>query len=445
MRMCTTKGVGCFLVLTSIYVCAPVQARNTVAFDATFDVCRTTVSDAESRNLTRELLETQRRLKSAGDDTPASRELKARMLTISERLECKRLQDLSSPVERGNDPTAIPQYIAVRVPYATDRLADAAQRSQGAKDPNTYFTGNLDRNFSDFSFGAVTVTIPVKRSPGDLPLPSWWQITGQSDPTRYFTLKDITELDRRQFIQELNTADAQSSLLIFVHGFNVTFADGAMRTAQLAYDLHWPGKAMLYSWPSVGRVADYWKDEESSEISTARFRQLLKDLLHTDVKHIYIVAHSMGTRIAINTISELGAQHEDLSKVRALVLAAADFNSIRFEQVAAALVQLNHIGTHTLIYAASNDFALRASRIVHQYSRVGESIPQMGIYPDLISVDASTAAPMRREYGHSYVCDSLAVVNDMADALLKELTPGERGLEPISNSSGYGWKIPQLQ
>jgi esterase/lipase superfamily enzyme len=266
------------------------------------------------------------------------------------------------------------------------------------------------------------------------------------DPTRYFILREIGETNRENFIKQMNEAgaDKESSLLLFVHGFNVTFADAALRTAQLAHDLQFPGKVMLYSWPSAGAVGDYWKDEDSSRISTPRFRRLLADLLATRLTRIYVVAHSMGTRIVIPAVTTLASQGVDVSKVSELMLAAADFNVIEFKELAADFEKLRAKGTHLTVYAASNDFALQASRRIHSYRRLGESDPTLSIYAGLDSVDASAAAPMRRAYGHSYVSDSSQVLGDMQDLVLKGLAPKDRGLLPIPNTSHYGWKIPKL-
>jgi esterase/lipase superfamily enzyme len=376
------------------------------------------------------------------------RQLQARELDIAQQLECRRLTTVSETITRGRAPVAAkPHFVEVPVLYATDRMPDPAQTTSAVRNPNTFYSGTLDAHFADFSFGTAHVSIPTNRKPGDMKLPSGWQFATQVDPNQYFILRDLMVSDRAAVLKELNDAaqSPDSSLLLFVHGFNVTFADAALRTAQLAHDLQFPGKVMFYSWPSVGRVADYWKDEDSAAISTRRFQPLLQDLINTGVKHVFIIAHSMGTRIVIRSITALRDKGTDLSKVSELILAAADFNEIEFGDVANAYAQMRHTGTHTTIYAASNDFALQCSKIVHSYDRLGESNPKMAIFADLDSVDASNAAPGRRAFGHSYVSDSLAVLGDMQDVVLKGLPPASRGLEPLAGSGGNGWRISKPQ
>jgi esterase/lipase superfamily enzyme len=41
-----------------------------------------------------------------------------------------------------------------------------------------------------------------------------------------------------------------------VHGYNVSFDDAALRTAQLAYDLTFDCPAAFFSWPSKGTEAE---------------------------------------------------------------------------------------------------------------------------------------------------------------------------------------------
>lgn len=372
---------------------------------------------------------------------PAQTEL----LRVLERLECKRLSLLKDSVVRG---PAAPEvnFVEMRISYATDRLRDPKQEKGAPTDWNRYFSGDTDPDFKDFSFGKAVVTIPTQRQPGDMKVPGS-RFVGQPDPARYFVMREIVESSRDAIFKELNAPgiERESTLLLFVHGFNVTFADAALRTAQLAHDLQFPGKVMLYSWPSDGSITAYWKDEDSSRISTPRFRRLLADLLATKVTRIFVVAHSMGTRIVIPAVPSLVAQGVDVSKVSELMLAAADFNVIEFKELASDFEKLRAKGTHLTIYAASNDFALQTSRRIHSFRRLGESDPSLSIYAGLDSIDASAAAPMRRAYGHSYVSDSVQVLGDMQDLVLKGLAPKSRGLLPIPQTEEFGWKIPRLQ
>lgn len=427
-------------------------------FEPGFGVCSTLVSPKEEDQLRAdqrkyESLAAPLQLKIQSLNDPASvqsrsveadlRPIQANLLRVLERLECKRLAALNDAVVRGPAAPKV-NFLEMRISFATDRLREPVP-DKGARESSRYFSGVLDADFKDFTFGTVSVTIPTQRQPGELNLPGFWSFVGQPDPSRYFVLREVSESSREALFKVMNDlgADHESTLLLFVHGFNVTFTDAALRTAQLAHDLQFPGKVMLYSWPSAGAVGDYWRDEDSSRISTPRFRRLLADLLATNLKRIFVVAHSMGTRIVIPAVPALVSQGVDVSKVSELMLAAADFNAIEFKELAADFAKLRTRGTHLTIYAASNDFALQASRRIHSYRRLGESDPSLSIFAGLDSVDASAAAPMRRAYGHSYVSDSAQVLGDMQDLVLKGLAPKDRGLLPIPNTSNSGWRLPK--
>ena len=73
-----------------------------------------------------------------------------------------------------------------------------------------------------------------------------------SAPTNYFA-----RLKSR--VERSDEKDA----FVFIHGYNVTFANAIMRTAQIAHDVGFKGAPILYSWPSAGRTDDYLRDEDS--------------------------------------------------------------------------------------------------------------------------------------------------------------------------------------
>ena len=51
--------------------------------------------------------------------------------------------------------------------------------------------------------------------------------------------------------------------IIYVHGFNNTFADGVYRIAQLSHDFGFDGVAVHYSWASAGSALGYEFDRDS--------------------------------------------------------------------------------------------------------------------------------------------------------------------------------------
>ena len=459
MRPTMRTAFAQMLVLTAIWIAVASAQEAPSVFQSDLSRCGPPPSETEGRSLRQNLerlkasaraaeLEIQR-LDQKKTPVPTTlqnelRKAQVDALRIMQRLECADLLKLNDPVAR--NVATVPTFVQTEVNFVTDRLKDPEQARINPRNPYLYFTGKLDSDFKDFSYGAIAVTIPTRRKPGELNLPPWWKVVGQGKSDKYFQLRGIAEMTKEALFRDLivSGADPESSLLIFVHGFNVTFPEAVMRTAQLAHDLSFPGKALLYSWPSGGSIVDYWTDEDSVRISMPRFQHLLADLMSTGISRIYIVAHSMGSRIVIPAVANLREERRDLSKVSEMILAAADFNQIEFKELAQRFAQMRAAGTDTTIYAASNDFALKVSKFVHSYRRLGESDPRLDIYPDLDTIDASATAPMRRAYGHSYVSDSAQVLGDMQDLIVKRLKPQDRGLDPIPNTSSRGWRIPRI-
>jgi esterase/lipase superfamily enzyme len=359
------------------------------------------------------------RLKSLTEELRAQ---EGELIDLLYQMECYRadLQE-NTEVSRGSVDT-----IAITTFYATNR------KPTGRVDVAGYYSGEDTR---ELRYGQITVTIPTAHTIGQLELPSLWKLERSPDPRKHFVLKEHLPLAASDAAQKIRTAleSAKSkSLLLFVHGFNTTFADAALRTAQIAYDLRFSGIAMFYSWPSAGRSWGYLHDEESTQLAKSIFDRLLDDLSLMAFNEIYLIAHSMGNRIVGNTMASRVEQGKPVSTIREILLGAPDINAELFKtEIVPKLTALQN--TTKTIYASSKDIALRASKIVHGFKRVGETAGGILTYPGFETIDASGSAPIVRGFGHSYVFDSVAVLNDIEDSVIWRQPSGRRnqvGLPP---------------
>ena len=317
---------------------------------------------------------------------------------------------------------APPAWVTITTFYATNRTAT------GETDGVTSY--GPDRT-TGVNYGRAEVSIPTARRPGELPLPSLWSFEFTADPEKHFILKRVQPVASDTLRGEFGTALAnasEKSVLLFVHGFNVTFADAALRTAQLAHDVAFPGPAMFFSWPSAGRTRAYFRDEEVAQLSEAAFNQTLDDLAAWGATNIYLIAHSMGTRIVTSVLRERARQNIALPAISELLLAAPDINEEIFrERIAPGLASLQQ--TRRTIYASANDVALKASKTAHEFRRVGDTDGGVLTFSGFDTIDASAAAPLVRAFGHSYVMDSSRVLDDIADILIRRKPTAERGLD----------------
>src|SRR5262249_22955761 len=150
------------------------------------------------------------------------------------------------------------------------------------------------------------------------------------DPEKHVFLHSVEPLGLEPFKEALTLqagSQRNTGILLFVHGFNVTFAAAVRRTAQIAYDLAFDGPVVLFSWPSKGEVLGYSADAATVEWAAPHLKQLLM-LIRTvrESTSIHVVAHSIGNRSLLGALKELVAETEDvvLPTIDNLVLTAPD-------------------------------------------------------------------------------------------------------------------------
>jgi esterase/lipase superfamily enzyme len=236
------------------------------------------------------------------------------------------------------------------------------------------------------------------------------------------------------------TASSSKAILLFVHGYNVGFAEAAMRSAQLAHDLKFPGVPFFFSWPSAAQMVAYLQDAETAQLSEGAFDQLLDDLSELPVINIYVIAHSMGSRIVSQVLRSRVERSKPTGHLRELLLAAPDINADLFRTVIAPKLAALQ-GTRTTVYASSSDLALRASKVVHGFRRVGETTGGVFVFPGLETIDASSASLLMRAFGHSYLMDSATVLKDIQKIIREKLSAKQRGLGEVGVSPDVYWRL----
>lgn len=354
----------------------------------------------------------------------------ASLIDVLYKLECLR-SDLQQNTEVLRGARTI---LTMTLFYATNRQP-AASRQVNA------FYGTEDTR--RLTYGATSISIPSLHRPGELELPTLWKLERNPNPERHFVVKSVTPLDSADAKSQMSGALATArskSLLIFVHGYNVSFREASYRTAQLAHDLRFPGVVMFYSWPSSGSTLGYLHDVESAQLARAIFDQLLDDLSALKFEDIYIVAHSLGNRVVGGTIADRVQAGRDVSRVREIMLAAPDINVEIFKSEVAPKLADIKTATKT-IYASSKDVALKASSVMHAFPRVGDTRSGVFVHSGFDTIDASAAAPMMRAFGHSYVLDSTIVLNDVEDVVVWRRPPAERTLRRMGTTPNFYWSL----
>ncbi len=290
--------------------------------------------------------------------------------------------------------------------------------------------------------GVVTVSIPPAHEPGELEEPQWFKLEFHADPSKYVVVSNINALASTEFLAQLRARvqkGAHKDALVFIHGYNNSFEDAAMRAAQLAYDLEFDGAPILYSWPSRGKLLDYLQD--ANEVIRPTLHDLsgfLEDVVaQSGAEHVYVIAHSMGNRFLLGAFEEMIHSREKAGKSAApifeeVIFAAPDVDADNFR---ASVADFKPWLGHLTLYASRNDLALQFSKQFNDYSRAGDTTPII-VLDGLFTVDASD---MRADWmGHAYF--AAGALADLRALLWLHLPPAKRcPLEERSLGAGSFW------
>jgi esterase/lipase superfamily enzyme len=328
-----------------------------------------------------------------------------------------------------------PNYRVFRLFYATDR------EPTGSKDAEQYYANEPSKSGS-LELGTLDVSVPFTHKPGVVEQPTWLRLEFQFDPNKHLVVYRPEHLKEDDFYNKLAaraTASRKNEAFVFIHGYNVTFAEGARKTAQLAADLNFDGPAILYSWPSAARYLGYFADEKRVVESTPRLAAFLEEIARrSGASRIHLIAHSMGNRAmgeALRSISQKSPEGKD-RMFRQVVLAAPDIRVNVIQTIERAMLPL---AQRVTLYASANDDALILARAIDGVARAGERVRDV-VAPGVDAVDASS---VRTDFiGHGYFAESLSVLADIKKLLLEDATPDLRNLRPAKLANLQYWIIP---
>lgn len=327
--------------------------------------------------------------------------------------------------------------------YGTNRKpVDAADASKG-------YTGVID---SATHYGVSKVLIPRGHEFGQVKS-SWYQkfvvredgtlrIVGQHALNDSDFSKGASDWARRW------REDSEPSMLIIIHGFNVTFDEAIIRAAQIGYDLKVPGPVMAFSWPSIGDVGprDYTTDENTVVASQPAIHDFLAKAsaiaTKANIKKVHLIAHSMGNRGFLETILYGNSVRPMVAlNFDQILLAAPDMDKIRFGQLINVLASSERVKSkRTTLYVSPRDWALAASEWVHRNSSIGRT-PPITVVPNIQTIEVSGID--LGMLGHSYIFEAEKVLSDIRELMEQNSEPGKR-LYPRRSTNDAGaayWQI----
>jgi esterase/lipase superfamily enzyme len=326
------------------------------------------------------------------------------------------------------------KYVTVEVFFGTDR------KFQPVKNIYQRFGSRRSDN-GELSLGFCKVSIPEGHRIGHLESP-FFDLNFMDDPNRHVVLMALEKMKEDLFFQELSAKVSKTpnrDVLIFIHGYNVTFVEAVRRTAQIAFDIGFQGAPICYSWPSGGKFSKYMPDEASVEWTTPHMVKFVNDLTKgSGASTFYVIAHSMGNRALVHGLEHVVSEKKASSSVKLsqIFLAAPDIDAGVFRQISSGIVTT---GDRATLYASSNDLPWAMSQQFHAYPRAGEGGDNIVVVPGIDTIDAS-AVPSGF-FGHSYYAGTRTILSDMYELVKHGAPPPRFGLKPASKENQTYWVL----
>lgn len=200
--------------------------------------------------------------------------------------------------------------------------------------------------------------------------------------------RNHTEIGSQEFLKRLKDSDYRQ-ILLYIHGFS-NLPEDVFETAQKLQDLCDAKKekevlVVPLIWPcdnDIGIVQDYWDDQKSADRSADSFARALERFMawrNSDgnkvapcLKRINLLAHSMGNRVLRQSL--VMWDRYDLASGVPLILrntfmVAADVvNETLHRGQPGELI--SHASRNVVVYYASDDMALRASKAANLKNKV---------------------------------------------------------------------------
>ncbi|WP_066704274.1 alpha/beta hydrolase [Celeribacter ethanolicus] len=265
------------------------------------------------------------------------------------------------------------------------------------------------------------ISVPEDRKPGEFSFPRT-----RLDPKREFFVTESTHFDaERAFLDRLDTRLAslpqgERNVVLFVHGYNVSYPGAVFRAAQIATDFNLTQPMVLFSWPSAGRLSRYAYDRDSVLYARTALAETLRLLSRSRAENVMLLAHSMGGLLAMEAVKRLALENDrrTLSRLNGVVLVQPDIDVDLFRR---QVMDLRPHDVDLAVFASRRDRALKLSAVLTGgHPRVGEAenieeLRRLGV----VVIDTSHA-PKGDPLGHMALMRSPALLAMIASGELVE-------------------------
>jgi esterase/lipase superfamily enzyme len=277
-----------------------------------------------------------------------------------------------------------------------------------------------------------------------------------------------SEVQRR-----LQTAPSRD-VVLYVHGFNETFATAAYTAAELCHFLGRAHVCGFFTWPASstgGFLTSYVSTTESAQYSVNHLKKAIRTLAKTPgVEGLHLLAHSRGAAVLLSALRELS--------IEVVASGESPAESLNFENwvlmspdidVDVASQQLEFFASdpslstrwdssqlpkfirgRLTIYASPEDRALRLSEFLFRSRyRVGQLTPDaipestQEYFAKVGNVDIIVYEGKRTDFfGHSYFTSNPRVSADLIE-LIRNGTAPDGPARSLTRSGKIVWEFPE--
>ncbi len=258
-------------------------------------------------------------------------------------------------------------------------------------------------------------------------------------PEHLNQLESVSEVDDSAFWSELHRQARGLRPLLYLHGYNTSFAKACDQAALFQANLNLDRRLVLFSWPSDGAFLNYARDEADLVWSVAPLERIMLRMVEEfGAGGFDVVAHSLGARGMLFALVQLANRHYDvIPLLNQLVLTAPDIDAGIFQQY---LEDILPLAANISLYVSANDRPLALSREVHGYPRLGQSGPHLKDMEGIEIIDV-TDVGVRSFSGHLYHLYHDNVAQDLDLLLNQGIYADQR--ETLAASKEGGWRIKQ--
>lgn len=284
----------------------------------------------------------------------------------------------------------VPVALTAKTPKTSQVDMLVATTRQPSGDPATLFNGERSPRPS---MTEIAVSIPPKRAVGTVQ----WPNKLPPNPATDFAVTRVRQIEtvaqgRIWFRQHIEGGHA----LVFIHGFNNKYEDSVFRLAQIVHDSGMQATPILFTWPSRASLFGYEYDKESTNYSRTALEQSLRVLAADPaVKDITILAHSMGTWLAMESLRQMGIRDGHVNaKIHNVILASPD---IDIQVFAKQFTEMGSPKPKFTIFVSQDDRALAASSLITgRVARLGGIDPTAEPYRSKLEQAGITAVDLTK-------------------------------------------------